>query len=105
MDADAIAAAAAAATATATAATAAAATAAAASAATPQSERDATSAMFQRLALQALWRQGCGKYLFPRQSLFSAARLPAALEAAASGGIKREAQRAYIIINSLQTDM
>jgi hypothetical protein len=52
-----------------------------------------------------LWRQGFGEYLFPLQSLFSAAGLPAALEAAASGGTEREAQRAYIIINSLQTDM
>jgi hypothetical protein len=32
-----------------------------------------------------MWRQGCGKYLFPHQSPFSTAGLPAALKAAASG--------------------
>jgi hypothetical protein len=39
--------------------------------------------VLQRLA--NVWRQGCGKYLFPHQSPFSTAGFPAALEAASSG--------------------
>jgi hypothetical protein len=55
---------------------------------------------------KTLWRQGCGIYSFPHQSPFSTAGLPAALEAAASGGDReRGPARAYIIINSLQTEM
>jgi hypothetical protein len=52
-----------------------------------------------------VWRQGCGKYLFPHQSPLSAAEFPPHSWRQRLGRIGREAQRAYIIINSLQTDM
>jgi hypothetical protein len=52
-----------------------------------------------------LWRQGCGKYLFPHQSPLSAAEFPRHSWRQRLGRIGREAQHAYIIINSLQTDM
>jgi hypothetical protein len=52
-----------------------------------------------------LWRQGCGKYLFPHQSPLSAAEFPRHSWWQHLGRIGREAQQAYIIINSLQTDM
>jgi hypothetical protein len=36
-----------------------------------------------------MWRQGFGEWLFPLQSPFSTAGLPAALEAAATGGSRK----------------
>jgi hypothetical protein len=44
-----------------------------------------------------MWRQGFGEYLFPYQSPFSTAGLPAALEAAASGG-QRERPSALLLL-------
>jgi hypothetical protein len=50
---------------------------------TPSGPALSTGASF--LSTLGMWRQGCGKYLFPHQSPFSTAEFPAALEAAASG--------------------
>jgi hypothetical protein len=48
-----------------------------------------------------MWRQGCGEWLFPIQSPFSTAGLPAALGGGCVWRIDRGVQYAYIIINSL----
>jgi hypothetical protein len=65
----------------------------------------ATSTGASYLSTLGMWRQGCGKYLFPHQSPLSAAEFPRHSWRQRLGRIGREAQHAYIIINSLQTDM
>jgi hypothetical protein len=65
----------------------------------------ATSTGDSFLSTLGMWRQGCGKYLFPHQSPLSAAEFPWHSWRQRLGRIGREAQHAYIIINSLQTDM
>jgi hypothetical protein len=43
------------------------------------------------------WRQGCGEWLFPLQSPFSTAGLPAALEAAVNGGSTEESSTLILL--------
>jgi hypothetical protein len=69
----------------------------------PSGPATSTGASF--VSTLGMWRQGCGKYLFPHQSPFSAAEFPQHSWRQRLGRIGREAQHAYIIINSLQTDM
>jgi hypothetical protein len=69
----------------------------------PSGPATSTGASF--LSTLGMWRQGCGNFLFPHQSPLSAAEFPRHSWRQRLGRIGREAQRAYIIINSLQTDM
>jgi hypothetical protein len=65
----------------------------------------ATSTRASFLSTLGMWRQGCGNSLFPHQSPLSAAEFPRHSWRQRLGRIGREAQHAYIIINSLETDM
>jgi hypothetical protein len=61
------------------------------------------SKIFERGAI--MWRQGFGEWFSPLQSPVSTAGLPAALGGGHVWRIAGGVQHAYIIINSLQTDM
>jgi hypothetical protein len=53
---------------------------------------------FLKLLPKLLWRQGFGEWLFPLQSPFSTAGLPAALEAAATGGSTEESSSLILLL-------